>query len=103
MPDMAPIPGCARRSTLWADLYRRHLTADLGVAAGDGTLAAAAVVGPRPSPEADAPRHRAPSRWRQGARARLACGKLADDLLARGKRGNADLALCPGSGAGGAP
>ena len=38
----------------------------------------------------------------QGAGARLAAGKLADGLLARGNRGRADLALCPGSGASGA-
>src|SRR3954452_12718924 len=101
MPGMAPTPGCARRLALWgADLYRRHPATDLGMVAGDGTIAAAAVVGSRPSPEAHAPRQRAPSGWRQGARARPARGKLADDLLARGKRGRAELALCPGSGAG---
>jgi SRSO17 transposase len=42
-------------------LCRRHPAAKFGVAAGDGTAAAAALVGSRPSPEADAPRHRAPS------------------------------------------
>ena len=36
----------------------------------------------------------------EGACARLAAGELADGLLARGRRGRADLALCPGSGAG---
>src|SRR5215213_4784955 len=83
-----------------ADLYRRYPAADLGVAAGDGTIAAAAVVGSRPSPEAHAPRRGAPSGERQGTGARPACGKLADDLLARGNRRSADIALCPGSGAG---
>src|SRR4051812_21971323 len=39
-----------------ADLYRRHTAAEFGVAAGDGTAAAAALVGSWPSPEADAPR-----------------------------------------------
>src|SRR4051794_11525273 len=37
-----------------AELCRWHPAADLGVAAGDGTPAAAAVVGARPSPDADA-------------------------------------------------
>ena len=36
----------------------------------------------------------------EGACARPAGGKLADDFLARGKRGSAEFALCPGSGAG---
>ena len=36
----------------------------------------------------------------EGACARPAGGTLADDLLARGKRGSAEFALCPGSGAG---
>jgi len=33
----------------------------------------------------------------------LPSGKLANDFLARGKRGSAELALCPGSGAGRPP
>src|SRR4051812_17196913 len=39
-----------------AELCRRHPAADLGMASGDGTTAAAALVGSRPSPEAHAPR-----------------------------------------------
>src|SRR3954453_6263033 len=72
------------------------------MAAGDGTAAATAPVRSRPSSEADAPRRRAPAGQRQGACARLAADKLANGLLARGKRGSADIALCQGPGAGGA-
>ena len=49
-----PVARGDRRSG--AELCRRHPSAEFGVAAGKGTAAAAAVVGSRPSPEADAPR-----------------------------------------------
>src|SRR3954468_8966503 len=61
--------GCADGRRVWhqylaarrdrrsgAELCRRHPAAEFGVAAGDGTAAAAALVGSRPSPKADAPR-----------------------------------------------
>ena len=58
-----------------AELCRRHPAADLGVAAGDGTAAAAALVGSRPSPKLmrrDAEHHPVRSR-----RLRSACRRQA--------------------------
>ena len=61
---------------LGLSLCRRHPAADLGMAAGDGTAAAAALVGSRPSPEADAPRQ--PSTIRLASRRlRSACRRQA--------------------------
>src|ERR1700716_2665544 len=87
------------------DTWLRDAIGALGLAYIAGIQPQTSVWAPGTAPpptQAHAPPCRSPSGQRQGARARPARGKLADDFLARRNGGTAGVALCPGSGAGSA-